>query len=42
LVGHLYDVVAKSYAVGFFVLICLATLGAVIVSFLPKTRGTEA
>ncbi len=36
LVGALYDVPTKSYAVGFTVLICLATLGAVIVSFLPK------
>jgi sugar phosphate permease len=42
LVGHLYDVVAKSYAVGFIVLICLATLGAVIVSFLPKTTGADS
>ena len=39
LVGALYDVPTKSYAVGFTVLICLATLGAVIVSFLPK--GTK-
>ena len=36
LVGYLYDVPSKSYAVGFTVLICLATVGAVIVSFLPK------
>ncbi len=40
LVGNLYDA-NKSYAMGFMMLICLATLGAVIVSFLPKTRGKE-
>jgi MFS family permease len=38
LVGFLYDDISKSYAVGFIVLICVATLGAVIVSFLPKTQ----
>jgi sugar phosphate permease len=38
LVGHLYDVSTKSYAAGFIFLIGLALLGAVIVSFLPKTR----
>ncbi|HAQ18310.1 MAG TPA: MFS transporter [Prolixibacteraceae bacterium] len=37
LVGGLYDA-SKSYTYGFLVLIGLATLGAVIVSFLPKTR----
>jgi MFS family permease len=37
LVGALYDA-SKSYATGFMVLIGLATLGAVIVSFLPKTK----
>ena len=37
LVGSLYNEISKSYAVGFIVLICVATLGAVIVSFLPKT-----
>ncbi len=38
LVGALYNDVSKSYATGFIVLICLATLGALIVSFLPKTK----
>ncbi len=37
LVGAFYDA-TKSYSTGFIVLICLATLGAVIVSFLPKTK----
>lgn len=37
LVGALYDA-SKSYTTGFIVLIALATLGAVIVSFLPKTK----
>jgi sugar phosphate permease len=37
LVGALYDA-SKSYTTGFIVLIVLATLGAVIVSFLPKTK----
>ncbi len=41
LVGHLYNTVTQSYATGFIVVICLAMLGAVIVSFLPKTRGAE-
>ena len=39
LVGAMYNVATKSYAVGFITLICLATLGAVIVSFLPKTNN---
>lgn len=38
LVGALYNETSKSYAAGFIVLICVATLGAVIVSFLPKTK----
>jgi len=38
LVGTLYNEASSSYAVGFVVLICVATLGAVIVSFLPKTK----
>ena len=38
LVGHLYDVSTKSYSTGFIFLIGLALLGAVIVSFLPKTK----
>jgi MFS family permease len=37
MVGALYNYDTKSYAVGFFVLICIALAGAVIVSFLPKT-----
>jgi len=36
MVGALYDDVLKSYSVGFFVLICIALVGALIVSFLPK------
>jgi len=39
LVGGLYDA-SKSYTNGFLVLIGLATLGALIVSFLPKTKQT--
>jgi hypothetical protein len=38
IVGVLYNEAAKSYAVGFILLITLATLGAVIVSFLPKKQ----
>lgn len=37
LVGALYNDAAKSYAVGFIMLICLALTGAMIVAFLPKT-----
>ncbi len=37
LVGTLYNDVAKSYAIGFIILIGLALTGAIIVSFLPKT-----
>jgi len=37
LVGGLYDA-TKSYSGGFIVLIALATFGALIVSFLPKTK----
>ncbi|MBV5315090.1 MAG: MFS transporter [Prolixibacteraceae bacterium] len=40
LVGGLYDA-AKSYTTGFLVLIGLATLGALIVSFLPKTKQAQ-
>ncbi len=36
LVGYLYNDAAKSYALGFTVLICVAIVGAIIVSFLPK------
>ena len=39
LVGGLYDA-SKSYTNGFLVLIGLAALGALIVSFLPKTKQT--
>ena len=42
LVGYLYNVATRSYAAGFIFLIGLALLGAVIVAFLPKTRGLEA
>lgn len=38
LVGALYNNETKSYATGFIVLIFVATIGAVIVSFLPKTK----
>lgn len=38
LVGALYNDAAKSYAIGFILLICLALTGAIIVAFLPKTR----
>jgi MFS family permease len=42
LLGALYNEAAKSYAVGFIVLICVAITGAIIVSFLPKPlKGTE-
>lgn len=40
LVGAMYDS-AKSYTPGFMMLIGLATLGAVIISFLPKNRKYE-
>lgn len=39
LVGYLYNEEAKSYAMGFAVLIALAVAGVIIVSFLPKTGG---
>jgi MFS family permease len=38
LLGALYNDTAKSYAVGFIVLICVALAGALIISFLPKTN----
>jgi len=44
LVGYLYNTETKSYALGFAILICVALLGVLIVSFLPKTsqaRGME-
>lgn len=37
LVGALYHEASKSYSTGFLLLIGVATLGAIIVSFLPKT-----
>lgn len=40
LVGGLYDA-SKSYTNGFLVLIGLATLGALIISFLPKTKQAQ-
>ena len=40
LVGAFYDA-SKSYTNGFLVLIGLATLGALIVSFLPKTKQAQ-
>ena len=41
LVGFLYNEETKSYALGFSILICVALLGTLIVSFLPKTRQFE-
>lgn len=41
LVGALYNEAAKSYATGFVLLIGLAALGALIVSFLPKSKQTK-
>ena len=41
LLGVLYNDAAKSYAVGFIVLICVAVTGAIIVSFLPKPVKTS-
>jgi sugar phosphate permease len=41
LVGLLYNEEAGGYAVGFGVLICVALLGVLIVSFLPNKRGAE-
>jgi MFS family permease len=44
LMGALYNEAAKSYALGFTVLIGVALAGAAIISFLPKTpaRGAGA
>jgi MFS family permease len=39
LVGALYSEAAKSYALGFSVLIALALVGAVLISFLPKNKS---
>jgi MFS family permease len=41
LLGVLYNDVTKSYALGFTVLICVALTGALIVSFLPKTKKVK-
>jgi len=41
LLGALYNDVAKSYALGFIVLICVALAGALIVSFLPKAGKSK-
>lgn len=38
LVGYLYNDAAKSYAIGFSVLITVALTGVLLVSFLPKTK----
>ncbi len=38
LVGYLYNDAAKSYAIGFSVLIAVALAGVLLVSFLPKTN----
>lgn len=40
LVGRLYDM-TKSYTTGFVILICVALTGAIIVSFLSKTKQFE-
>lgn len=37
LVGYLYNEETKSYALGFMVLICIALIGTVVISFLPKS-----
>jgi sugar phosphate permease len=41
LLGALYNDSTKSYALGFTVLICVALTGALIVSFLPKTKKVK-
>lgn len=41
LLGVLYNEATQSYALGFIVLICVALLGAVFISFLPKTNQTK-
>jgi len=41
LVGALYNVATRSYAIGFIVLICVALTGAIIVSFLPKASEVK-
>lgn len=38
LVGYLYNEEAKSYALGFAILVALALAGVLLVSFLPKTQ----
>lgn len=41
LVGLLYNEEAKSYALGFTLLVCVAFLGVLIISFLPKTGNAR-
>ena len=41
LVSALYDEAAKSYALGFSVLIVLALAGAFLISFLPKKNSSD-
>jgi sugar phosphate permease len=41
LLGVLYNTATKSYSLGFIVLICVAITGAVVVSFLPKTKKSN-
>ena len=41
LVGYLYNNETKSYALGFAILICVALLGLLIASFLPKTNQNQ-
>ena len=41
LVGALYNEAAKSYTLGFTVLICVALAGAAIVAFLPKSPAKD-
>jgi MFS family permease len=42
LLGVLYNEAAKSYAVGFVVLICVALIGSLVVSFLPSSKNLTA
>jgi MFS family permease len=41
LVGALYNDAEKSYSPGFIVLICIAVIGIIVVSFLPKLAGNK-
>jgi len=38
LVGYLYNVETKSYALGFSILVAVALIGVIFIVFLPKTR----